>query len=581
MAGKRKWAWAGMAAIGLLLVTGAYLFAIAPLLATNTVRISTTGSDGDANYDALDPAVAYNSVDNEFFVVWAADNPDFADGKLEIYGQRVSVADGSNLGSAIRISFMGDSDAALQYDAQRPAVAYNPNMNEYLVAWQADDHTLGDNEVEIFARRLDGSDGSLLASQIRVSHVTDMGSNRDALNTAAAYSSQSNRYLVAWQADVQADNEVEIYGALLDDSGTEQVSDFRISTMGIDGDSAYRGQQPDVAYNGSNNEFYVVWSGDDPAQASGAYEIYGRHVNVLTGALLGSQQRLSTMGSADSDPNYSARKPAVAYSSSQNQYLVVWLGDDDVNGADDKYEIYGQRVSAANTEEGSDTRISTTPIDPNAVYKAINPDVAYDAAQDQYKVVWRGDQDNGSMVNDQFEIFGQLLSALDLTPDGGNFRVSVMATTDGDTRFGADRTAVAFAAGVDNELVVWQGKTDTVVGLAEDEAEIFGRSVSCEAAAAVAPTIAITAVGTTARLTWSDDPANGGGYTVWRSNAPYSGHTQIDSLASSTVEYNDPNTIGDAVLNYFYLVRSENICGASSDDSNLVGEFDFVIVPGS
>lgn len=581
MAGKRKWAWAGMVTIGLLLVTGAYLFAIAPLLATNTVRISSTGSDGDANYDALDPAVAYNSVDDEFFVVWAADNPAFADGKLEIYGQRVSVADGSNLGSPIRISFMGDSDAALQYDAQRPAVAYNATVNEYLVVWQADDHTLGDNEVEIFARRLDGSDGNLLASQIRVSNVTDVGSNRDAFNTAVAYSSESQHYLVVWQADVQADNEIEIYGALLDDSGTEQVSDFRISTMGLDGDSTYRGQQPDVTHNDANNQFYVVWSGDEPTQASGAYEIYGRHINAATGTLPDSQQRLSTMGSVDSDPSYIAEKPAVAYNSDQNQYLVVWLGDDDVNGADDKYEIYGQRVSASNTEEGSDTRISTMPIDPNAVYKAINPDVAYDAAQDQYKVVWRGDQDNGSMVDDQFEIFSQLLNAADLTSDGGKSRVSVMATTDGDIRFGADRTAVAFAAGVDNELVVWQGTTDTVAGLAEDEAEIFGRSVSCEAAAAVTPTISIEAVGTTSRLTWSDDPANGGGYTIWRSNSSYSGHAQIDSLTSGTVEYNDPNTIGDAVLNYYYLIRSENICGASSDDSNLVGEFDFEIVPGS
>ncbi len=207
--------------------------------------------------------------------------------------------------------------------------------------------------------------------------------------------------------------------------------------------------------------------------------------------------------------------------------------------------------------------------------------MAYDASQDQYQVVWRGEQNIDEMVNDEFEIFSQVLNAADLVPIGSVSRVSVMATTNGDTRFGADRTAVAFAAGVDNELVVWQGTTDTVAGLAEDEAEIFGRSVSCEAAAAVTPTLSIEAVGTTSRLTWSDDPANGGGYTIWRSNSPYSGHAQIDSLTSGTVEYNDPNTIGDAVLNYYYLIRSENICGASSDDSNLVGEFDFVIVPGS
>jgi uncharacterized repeat protein (TIGR01451 family) len=478
MAGKRKWFLAVMAALGLLLGTSIYLFAIAPLLTTSNVRISSTGSDGNVNFDAIDPAVAYNSNQNEFYVVWAADDPvATVDGKLEIYGQRVSVTDGSNIGLPQRISTMGDATNALQYDAQRPAVVYNPNVNEYLVVWQADDDSLGDNEVEIYANRVSASSGNLLGSQIRVSHTTDAGSQRDALNTAVSYSTQSNRYLIVWQGDAQADNETEIYGALLDDSGSEQVTDFRISTMGTDGDASYRGQQPDVAYNSSTNEFYVVWSGDNPAQAAGAYEIYGRRLNAATGAFIGGQQRLSDMGSVDSDANFAAQKPAVAYSSDQNQYLVVWLGDDDTNGLDNKYEIYGQRVLATNSEAGNDTRISTT-LTAAAAYRAINPDVAYDASQDQYKVIWRGDQNGSGLVDNHFEIFSQTLQASDLTPVGSSSRVSTMATADSDTRFGADHTAMAFAPGIGNELVVWQGDTDTVAGLADNEVEIFGRSMS-------------------------------------------------------------------------------------------------------
>ena len=37
-------------------------------------RISDMGPEGDPNYDAFSPAVAYNSVTNEYLVTWAGDD---------------------------------------------------------------------------------------------------------------------------------------------------------------------------------------------------------------------------------------------------------------------------------------------------------------------------------------------------------------------------------------------------------------------------------------------------------------------------------------------------------------------------
>jgi hypothetical protein len=71
------------------------------------------------------PAVAYNSVDNEYMVVWYDGRNG---GGADIYGQRVST-DGSAVGSNIAIWTYEASQSS-------PAIAYNRIDNQYLVVWQ-------------------------------------------------------------------------------------------------------------------------------------------------------------------------------------------------------------------------------------------------------------------------------------------------------------------------------------------------------------------------------------------------------------------------------------------------------------
>lgn len=166
-------------------------------------RITHIGPDGDLNYGGGEPSVAYNSHDDEVFIVFGAVTPDLAAGEAEIFGQRANARTGARIGSEIRISFAGpEGDPG--YIVFGPAVAYNPNNNEYLVAWVEEDDSLADpDEREIFGQRINAQTGALL------------GSN------------------------------------------------FRISSMGPDGDTAYYAQNPRVAYNSTNNEYLVVWDGVD------------------------------------------------------------------------------------------------------------------------------------------------------------------------------------------------------------------------------------------------------------------------------------------------------------------------------
>ena len=179
------------------------------------------------DYDALDPAVAYNSTNNQYLVVWSGS--DDVIGEYEIWGQRVNAANGAQIGADFQISFVGTADDP-DFDANDPAVAYNSTTNEYLVVWSADHYADGD--FEIFARRVDADTGDLLGSMARVSVMgPGVDPNYDGLGPAVVYNSTDNQYLVIWYGDDDTaplvNNENEIWGRRLDASGervdTEQI----------------------------------------------------------------------------------------------------------------------------------------------------------------------------------------------------------------------------------------------------------------------------------------------------------------------------------------------------------------------
>jgi hypothetical protein len=102
--------------------------------------------------------------------------------------------------------------------------------------------------------------------------------------------------------------------------------------------------------------------------------------------------------------------PAVIHSRADNEYLVVWYGDDDISPlANNEFEIFGQRLDGATCAEvgDNDFRISDMGDDGNGAFEARDPAVAYAFAANQYLVTWQGDEYLSSQVVSEFEIFGQ------------------------------------------------------------------------------------------------------------------------------------------------------------------------------
>ncbi len=363
------------------------------------------------------------------------------------------------------------------------AVAYNSTTNEYLVVWAGDDISPGgDGDFEIFGQRLNATTGAKIGAAIPLSNTGAGNAGRDANNPAVAYNAATNQFLVVWSADEIADGKKEIYGKRVSATGTVlDTSTVRLSTMG-NNTPIFDGLTPAVACHTTTSACLVVWSGNETVDNSDPvnnpndpiYEIYGQL--VTTGALLteiGTDDfRISDMGTVGS-PGYDALTPAVAYNTTSGEYLVVWSGDDTTPGAGQK-EIFGQRINATTGAEvgTNDFRISDMGPDtgPTAAnFDAYNPAVTYNNSTNEYLVAWSGDD----TTDDEFEIFGQRISAAGAEVGPNDFRISDMGPN-GDANFDALVPAVAYNTTNRESLVVWIGD-DNTGGRVNDQYEVFGQ----------------------------------------------------------------------------------------------------------
>lgn len=456
---------------------------IDPEIGSNDVRISDMGPDGDAAYDGLNPAVAYNSLDNNYLVVWEGDDTpgDLVEGEMEIFGQIVS-ASGSQVGySDVRISFTGP-DGNTAYAARNPAVAFNTVYDQYLVVWEADnpESGLADNEFEIWGQVVDPLLFPLWGGNFRISSMgPDGNASFDAGRPAVAYNPTPDEYLVVWDGDDDAgalvDDELEIWAQRVYSTALLVGSALRVSDMGGSGDANYDALMPDIAFNTTDHQYVVVWQGDDdaPGMVDDEFEIYAQRMDQNGVGLGTNDARVSDVG-GDGDAAFGAFNPAIAYNSVDNEYLVVWMGDDNVGGlVDNEMEIFSQRTTATLVGLGSnDFRLSDAGGIGDATYRVTwGPDLAYNPRNNEYMVTWAGEDTVDGMVNNEEEIFVQRLTA-EIAGSGPNDeRISDVGGLGSFLRRALVPVIAANSAN-GQFLVAWQADDDAE-GLAQGEYEIF------------------------------------------------------------------------------------------------------------
>lgn len=477
--------------VAALAVAAAFLVAFAGVAlaaADNTdFRVSNVGVDGDTAPIGFNPDVAYNSTNNQSLVVWSGD--DHNTFELEIYGQLLDT-NGNELCQGgtpppcandgdFRISTVNPVDPLLERVGLDPAVAYNPTNNEYLVIWYGNHEAVAGmppQHFEVWGQRL-AADGTEIGGDFRISTTgADTSPSRAVLrDPEVAYNQTTNNYLAVWSSNTISFNKYEIWGQLVSNTGTEVGSDFRISNTGADSDVARDADNPVVAAKPDDPsnpsdaaEYMVAWYGN-PVGAAGEYEIYGQRLSATDGTQVptATDFRISNVG-VDNDGLREPGNvpPAIAYNSTDNQYLVTWYGNDPPLGVPE-YEIFGQRLSADGAElcpgggpppcpnEG-DFRISNVGTEGDAARNTFDPAVTYDSEDNEYLVAWYGD------IGAELEVCGQRVDS-DGTEIDGDVRLSNMGPDQDISRAGFF-PALAFNRQANEYLVTWYGD-----GIATDD----------------------------------------------------------------------------------------------------------------
>lgn len=382
-------------------------------------QISSTLAENDLRLDAENPSIAYNTVDNNFLVVWDAPASFFAinstavNDQNEIFGQLLT-SDGSEIGTDFRISDMGPP-GQVDFDAQNPDVAYNPVQNNYLVVWSGDDAR---SQNEIYGQFISSNGAEIGTNDFRIS---DMGPDGDvnfaAVNPSISYNMHDNNFLVVWSGDDNTgdlvNGEQEIFGQLLTDAGLETgPNDFRISDMGPDGDGGFDALVPDVVFNALDTSFLVAWRGNDIVnEAFFTQEVYGQIV-LPNGQETGPNDFLISSIFIE-DLNRSLHKPSLTHDPIRNRFQVFYVGiassEFDEFDIDVEEEIFGTEVSNDGLIVFAPFQLSSMGPDRNFDFSASLPGAAYGVSNQTTLVIWQGNDDSDQLLRGEDEIFGQLI----------------------------------------------------------------------------------------------------------------------------------------------------------------------------
>jgi hypothetical protein len=178
----------------------------------------------------------------------------------DIRAERVS-KDGKLLGGVWVAAGVGPE----RYD---PDVAYNSQAQEYLVVWAAED-TGGNTYIQ--GQRLRGTDAHLQGSAIPI-HTAPPAVGWVS-TPAVAYASAVDDYLVVWRYSESMPFRDHVVGRIVSSSGTPSPAGFFFISQDPGGLPRDR---PDLAYNRHGNGFLVVWQQRD---STASWDIYGQLVN--------------------------------------------------------------------------------------------------------------------------------------------------------------------------------------------------------------------------------------------------------------------------------------------------------------
>jgi hypothetical protein len=217
------------------------------------------------------PAVAYNQINDQYLVVWSQYNA--ADTRWEIYGRIIPWnSPGSN------IPFLIASWSSMNLEV--PVLAWNSYRGEYMVVWQTSLTSSG-QLLGIGRRRLSATGGFLSNADM----ITGMGTTNQGYPDIS-YNVAADGYLVVWVEP--GPSAINVYSGRLNREGTLQGSKFAVDP------SSNEQQKPAITTN-EQDRYMVVWQ----VLVSGDWDIHGKEINSMTGTPYPTQYLIAILYGID------------------------------------------------------------------------------------------------------------------------------------------------------------------------------------------------------------------------------------------------------------------------------------------
>jgi hypothetical protein len=207
---------------------------------------------GNQEGDFYAPYGAHNPTNDTYFVVWEdfRNVSDWMYDPCDVYGALLD-ADGNMIAE---IPVMDDYDTPNVADQRVPVPCYNPDKNEFLVAWRDDRPPLDNYGI---MGRIVGPDGTLKGSEFVMLDPPGMQGTIE-----MHYLEEEKKYFSVWTDTRNASDpglyyflsdEADIYGRWLDDTGKPIGDEITIC------DEPNVQMHPEMAYNPVMKRFLITW----------------------------------------------------------------------------------------------------------------------------------------------------------------------------------------------------------------------------------------------------------------------------------------------------------------------------------
>lgn len=393
------------------LVAGA-MMSVAPLFSVQTAAAAEMSAEitvSAQDFDEYLPDVAYNSVRDEYFVVWHDNSP------LQprsVMGRRYT-AEGVFIAEYV-IAF-NDSPAR---DNAQPAVAYDPVNDRYLVVWVYD--YFGDGSDWDVHGRLVPWDGPTVGLNEFV--VTDVGGNQ--WNPRVAWGGTVQEYMVTWWSEANGGWAASVYERRVSAAG---VPDYTIVTVASD--PTIEQVAPDIAYNQARNEYLIVYQ----KMEAGGGDVFGVRLSGSGAILGGGGFGIAAWPDAETAPRVAASRVA-------DRWAVAWQSQVEPTYKD----VYARLLWVDGT--GTVQMASPVNIDHTVLNESV-PDISAHSESLNFLIAYQAQY---SSLSGEYGIHAQVLVSDNSL--GQHFSPRVLTTGDVLT----DCRAPAVAGGVNDWFVAWE-----------------------------------------------------------------------------------------------------------------------------